>query len=205
VSVRILVGNDRPLLLDALAGTLRTIADFDVVGVARERDAVLPVLLRTNPRIAVLGAAGSGGTGLDLAREVLDSRPACGIVMVAPSPTRALLDRALRCGVLGVVPMDAGLGQLVTTIRGAAVGCIPVQAAVGRPARGDGGPPACLLTDRERDVLRLTWAGASVREVARELCLAPGTVRNVTSTALRKLEGRNRFDAARIAQERGWL
>jgi two-component system response regulator DesR len=202
MSVRVLVGNDRPLLLDALAGTLRTVADFEVVGVAHDGAAVLPVVLRTNPRVAVLGAAGSGGAGLELARRVVGERPGCGVVVVAPSPTRTLLDQALRAGVLGVVPMDAGLAQLITTIRGVAVGCMPVQAAPRgpRPARR-----ACALTDRECDVLRLTWAGASVKEIARELCLAPGTVRNVTSTALRKLDGRNRFDAARIAQEQGWL
>lgn len=202
MTVRILVGNDRPLLLDALAGTLRAVADFDVVGVARDSGSVLPVVLRTNPRVAVLGAAGGGGPGLDLARRVLDERPGCGVVVVTPSPTRSLLDRALRAGVLGVVPMDAGLPDLITTIRGVAVGCVPVQAV----PRGPGpGRRACALSDRECDVLRLTWAGASVKEIARELCLAPGTVRNVTSAALRKLGGRNRFDAARMAQEQGWL
>lgn len=201
MSVRILVGNDRPLLLDALAGTLRTVADFDVVGVARDSASVLPVVLRTNPRVAVLGAGGSGVAGLALAREVLGERPACGIVVVAPSPTRALLDQALRVGVLGVVPMDAGLPQLISTIRGVAVGCIPVRA----PGRTDVPHRPSSLTDREREVLRLTWAGASVKEIARELCLAPGTVRNVTSATLRKLDGRNRFDAARLAQEQGWL
>ncbi len=201
MSVRILVGNDRPLLLDALAGTLSTVADFDVVGVARDSASVLPVVLRTNPRVAVLGAAGSGVAGLALARQVLGERPACGIVVVAPSPTRALLDQALRAGVLGVVPMDAGLPHLISTIRGVAVGCMPVRV----PGRSDAPHRTCSLTDRERDVLRLTWAGASVKEIARELCLAPGTVRNVTSATLRKLDGRNRFDAARIAQEQGWL
>ncbi|WP_344345544.1 response regulator transcription factor, partial [Kitasatospora putterlickiae] len=62
-----------------------------------------------------------------------------------------------------------------------------------------------VLSEREREILRLTATGASVKEVARELYLAAGTVRNVTSGAMRKLDGRNRFDAARIAAERGLL
>lgn len=205
MSVQILVGNDHSLLLDALAGTLRAVDDFDVVGIARESDAVMPLVLRTNPQVAVLGAAGSGGTGLALARQVLEARPRCGVVVVAPSPTRTLVDQALRVGVLSVVPMDASLPHLIRTIRGVAVGCLSMHVR----SRGTAGPATarrvCPLTDRERDVLRLTWAGASVKEIARDLCLAGGTVRNNTSASLRKLDGRNRFDAARIAQEHGWL
>lgn len=200
MSVSILVGNDHGLLLDALAGSLHAVPDFRVVGVARESETVVPGVLRTCPHVAVLGAAGSGGAGLQLAQEVLGARPHCAVVVVAPSPTRSLVDQAMRVGVLSVVPMEARLPQLVQTIRGAAVGCLSVQPPP-EPAR----QRACPLSDRERDVLRLTWAGASVKEIARELCLASGTVRNNTSTSLRKLDGRNRFDAARIAQEHGWL
>lgn len=203
MSVGILVGNGHGLLLDALAGTLQAVPEFRVVGVARESEAVLPVVLRTNPNVAVLGAAGCGGTGLSLAQQVLAARPRCAVVVVATSPTRTLVDQALRAGVLSVVPMEASLPHLVQTIRGAAVGCLSVQpptAATAAAGRRD-----CPLSDRERDVLRLTWAGASVKEIARELCLAAGTVRNNTSTSLHKLDGRNRFDAARIAQEHGWL
>ena len=62
-----------------------------------------------------------------------------------------------------------------------------------------------FLSDREREVLRLTAGGAPIREIAAELYLSPGTVRNLSSSAIKKLEGRNRFDAARIASTRGWL
>nr|WP_240968398.1 helix-turn-helix transcriptional regulator [Streptomyces sp. HNM0575] len=61
------------------------------------------------------------------------------------------------------------------------------------------------LSTREKEVLRLTAGGAPVREIAAELFLSPGTVRNVTSSAIKKLGGRNRFDAACIASKRGWL
>ncbi len=54
-------------------------------------------------------------------------------------------------------------------------------------------------------MLRLTAGGATVKEIAGELYLASGTVRNLTSAAIKKLGGRNRFDAARIAVEQGWL
>lgn len=198
--VRIVVGNDHHLLLEALAGTLRMVEDFEVVGVVRGGQDVLPTVLRCSPTVTLLGAAGSGSGGLALATEVRARRPSCGIVMVAASPTRALVEEAFRAGVMSVVPMDTTLPHLIRTIRGVAGGCMTVHPRLHAPAEQD-----CALSDRERDVLRLTWTGASVREIASQLCLADGTVRNVTSTAIRKLGGRNRFDAARIAGERGWV
>jgi DNA-binding NarL/FixJ family response regulator len=67
----------------------------------------VPVLLRTNAQVAVLGAAGHGGAGLSLARQVIEVRPRCGVVIVAPNPTRTLVNQALRAGVLSVVPNRA--------------------------------------------------------------------------------------------------
>jgi two-component system response regulator DesR len=203
MAVRIMIGNAHHLLLDALAHTLAGVPDFEVVGMAREEAAVVPVAERTSPGVLVLGADGTGSTATALARRVLAVRQGCKVVLVAPSPTRTLVEQAGRAGVWAVVPMDASLGHLVRTVRAVSVGCVPMHLP---GARGRREPEReCSLTDRERDVLRLTWAGASAKEVAKELCLASGTVRNVTSAALRKLDGRNRFDAARIAQERGWL
>jgi two-component system response regulator DesR len=61
------------------------------------------------------------------------------------------------------------------------------------------------LTDRERQVLRLTSRGLSTGDIAAELGLSPGTVRNYLSESIDKLRASNRFDAARIAREKGWL
>ena len=61
------------------------------------------------------------------------------------------------------------------------------------------------LTDRERELVRLVGEGATNRTIAQQLHLAEGTVRNYLSTAMTKLDARNRTDAARIARERGWI
>jgi len=61
------------------------------------------------------------------------------------------------------------------------------------------------LTPREREVLAASADGASIGEVARRLILSEGTVRNYLSEAIQKLEARNRVEAARIAEEKGWL
>ena len=61
------------------------------------------------------------------------------------------------------------------------------------------------LTPREADVLRAALAGGSVADIASAVFLSEGTVRNHLSSAIGKTQGRNRADAARIAQENGWL
>ena len=61
------------------------------------------------------------------------------------------------------------------------------------------------MTDRERDVLAASVDGATIRDVAAELFLSEGTVRNYLSTAIQKLGARNRIEAARLAQQKGWV
>ena len=62
-----------------------------------------------------------------------------------------------------------------------------------------------LLTKREREVLVASANGATIEEVARKLYLSEGTVRNYLSNAIKKLDARNRVEAARLAERKGWL
>jgi two-component system response regulator DesR len=127
--------------------------------------------------------------------------PTSRIAFIATKPTRALVERAVEAGALTVVPKHARLSQLVGAIRGVAAGCLTIDPDL----IGGSGSKAQTLSHREREILSLTASGASVKEIAKELFLSAGTVRNLSSAAIRKLNGRNRFDAARIAYEQGWL
>ena len=61
------------------------------------------------------------------------------------------------------------------------------------------------LTAREQDVLAAATKRATAAEIAAELYLSEGTVRNYLSAAIRKLGARNRAEAIRVAEEKGWL
>ncbi|MFB8237526.1 LuxR C-terminal-related transcriptional regulator [Kitasatospora purpeofusca] len=207
MTIRVLVADEQLLPLDAIAEVLASVKDFEVVGAVNRSSMVVPVAVRRRPDVAVLGMGTAQG-GFRLVRELGKRLPDCRVVLMAARPTRTLVDRAVSAGALGVVTKQTKIPRLVDAIRDAAAG--------GRPAPGDTQPapdgPAVrtavaeqVLSAREREILRLTATGASVKEVARELYLAAGTVRNLTSGAMRKLDGRNRFDAARIAAERGLL
>jgi two-component system, NarL family, response regulator DesR len=201
MAIRVAVGGDQPLFLEVLARTLDTAEGLDVVAVAHDHETVLPTVERTRPSVLLLGETTLGAEPLGLASEVRTKQPACGIALMVGTVTPAVVDRAVAAGALGIVPKTARFAQLVTTVRGVAGGCLTVHPALFQSMKA----APSSLSIREVDVLRLTVGGATVKEIAAELYLASGTVRNLTSSAMKKLGGRNRFDAARIAGEQGWL
>lgn len=200
MTIRIVVADERRLISETLAETLHQVRDFHVVETVSDSRQVVPAVLRARPAVAVLGATSSGGNQLRLAGEVRAGAPGCGVAVIAAEPTRAFLDQAMAAE-FSVIPHHARFTHLVHAIRGIVAGCPTIDPPLFRPPARDGQQ----LNDREREVLRLTADGAPIKEIAAELYLSPGTVRNVTSSAIKKLEGRNRFDAARIASSRGWL
>jgi two-component system response regulator DesR len=201
MNIRILVADDHQLYAEALTVTLRRERDFEVVATVDDSREVVAAALRTLPRVVVLGVSSHSAEWLRRIGELRTRLPDCGIALIAARPTRAQVEQAVEAGVSGIVPQYARLPYLHGAIRDVAAG----RTSVDRGLLGTSGPGNRPLSDREVEILQLTATGASIKEIAGELYLAAGTVRNLASTAIKKLEGRNRFDAARIAGERGWL
>jgi two-component system response regulator DesR len=214
MNTRIVIGDERRLYSEAIAATLNLVHDFEVVATVNNSREIVPTVLRTLPAVTVLGTNTTGRAGRCLADELRTAVPRCRIAVIGTSPgAPARRPEASAPGLLSVVPDNAALPQLVNAIRGLVAnnpGNGAAQAAAAGPIDSAAllRQPPCngrSLSTREKEVLRLTAGGAPVREIAAELFLSPGTVRNVTSSAIKKLGGRNRFDAACIASKRGWL
>jgi two-component system, NarL family, response regulator DesR len=214
MNTRIVIGDERRLYSEAIAATLNLVHDFEVVATVNNSREIVPTVLRTLPAVTVLGTNTTGRAGRCLADELRTAVPRCRIAVIGTSPgAPAKRQEASAPGLLSVVPDNAALPQLVNAIRGLVAnnpGNGAAQAAAAGPIDSAAllRQPPCngrSLSTREKEVLRLTAGGAPVREIAAELFLSPGTVRNVTSSAIKKLGGRNRFDAACIASKRGWL
>lgn len=103
---------------------------------------------------------------------------------------------------MGFLLKDAPAAQLADAVRRAMAGERVVEPALALAALGDGANP---LTDREREVLVIAGHGASIAEIADQLALSEGTVRNYLSVAIQKLGAHNRVEAARLAERKGWL
>src|SRR5690349_7476512 len=163
MSIRIVVADDHALVLDAFAETLRVVPGFEIVGLINGAEHVVPTVRQVRPTVAILNMGMAGADCLRLAKEVREAQPGCGVALIAATPTRALVDRAVDAGALSVIPKHARLNHLVEAIRGVAAGCLTIDPVlIGTPAIG-----AQTLTQREREVLSLTVGGASVKEIAK--------------------------------------
>jgi two-component system response regulator DesR len=112
------------------------------------------------------------------------------------------LARAMAAGAAGFVVKDAPPEQLVEAVRRVHAGLRVVDPALAAESLASGASP---LTEREREVLLAASDGGTVSDVARTLHLSEGTVRNHLSSAIGKTGARTRAEAARLAEDRGWL
>jgi two-component system response regulator DesR len=140
-------------------------------------------------------------TGLELAAAVRSETPAPRVVILTTFARPGYLRRALDAGAAGYVLKDAPATQLANAIRRVYAGGRAIDPELATEAWTEADP----LTDRERQVLRLAGDGLSSSDIANQLQLSEGTVRNYLSEAISKVGGRNRVDAARTARSKGWL
>ncbi|MDT4918729.1 MAG: two-component system, NarL family, response regulator DesR [Pseudonocardiales bacterium] len=200
--IRLLLADDQNLVRTALATMLDLEADFEVVAQVSRGDQVVSAALRTRPDIALLDIEMSGMDGLAAAAALSQELPACRLIMLTAFGRPGYLRRAMEAGAAGFVVKDAPAEQLADAVRRVARGERVVDPALAAATLAGGTSP---LTGRERDVLVAARDGATVADIAAKLFLTEGTVRNYLSAAIAKTGVRNRVEALRVADERGWL
>jgi two-component system response regulator DesR len=200
--IRVLIAEDQAMIRGALAALLSTEADIEVVAQVERGDRVLDEALRTKPDVALLDIEMPGQDGITAAAELRAQLPTCRVLILTVFGRPGYLRRAVDAGVSGFLLKDAPPDELASAIRRTAKGEKVIDSQLAHAALSEGSSP---LTPRERDVLAMSVRGASVEEVARSLHLTNGTVRNHLSIAIQKLNAHNRVEAARIAEEKGWL
>jgi two-component system response regulator DesR len=200
--IRVLIAEDQAMIRGALAALLSTEADIEVVAQVERGDRVVEEALRSKPDVALLDIEMPGKDGLTAAAELRAQLPSCRVLILTVFGRPGYLRRAVDAGVSGFLLKDAPPDELASAIRRTAKGEKVIDSQLAHAALSEGSSP---LTPRERDVLAMSVRGASVEEVARSLHLTNGTVRNHLSIAIQKLNAHNRTEAARIAEEKGWL
>lgn len=198
--IRIVLAEDQRMVLDALATLLERERDIAVVARAQDGKSALEAIREHQPDVFVTDIEMPGMSGLDVVREMKGTSTARALV-VTTFARAGYLRRALAVGASGYVLKTRPARELADIVRRIHQGARVVDAELAAEALGEVDP----LTDRERDVLRLTADGRSTADIAAELGLSAGTVRNYLSESIDKLDAANRFDAARIAREKGWL
>ena len=200
--IRILLAEDQAMVRGALTALLNLEDDLEVVAEVSQGDQVLPTAKKTKPDVALLDIEMPGSDGLSAAQALHQNLPSCRIVILTTFGRSGYLRRAVESGAVGFLLKDAPAEQLAIAIRRVMAGERVVDPELALSALSDGDNP---LTGRERDVLKASLEGASIADIAAQLYLSEGTVRNHISTAIQKLNVHNRMEAAHLAQERGWL
>ena len=200
--IRVLIAEDQGMVRGALATLLGLELDFEVVAQVPRGDEVLAAARATEPDVALLDIEMPGQTGLDAAEELARELPDCRVLILTTFGRPGYLRRAMEGGASGFVLKDAPADELASAIRRALRGERVVDPGLAAAALSQG---ECPLTPREHEVLSASRRYATVADLAGALYLSPGTVRNHLSSVMQKLHARNRGEAVRMAEERGWL
>jgi two-component system response regulator DesR len=200
--IRVLLAEDQTMVREALASLLGLEEDIDVVAQVDRGDAVLAAAREARPDVALLDIEMPGLDGIQAAAELTAELPACAVLILTTFGRPGFLRRAMESGARGFLLKDAPAAELAVAIRRTVAGERVVDPNLAAQALTEGKGP---LSWREREVLEASAAGSTIAEIARSLHLSEGTVRNHLSAAIQKLGTRNRFEAAKAAEAKGWL
>ncbi|MGO1181949.1 MAG: response regulator [Micrococcaceae bacterium] len=202
-TIRLLLADDQHLVRAGLAALLNLENDLDVVHQQSSGEGILEAVRDHRVDVAVLDIEMPGMDGITATQTLIDSleRPPAVLILTTFGRT-GYLQRAMAAGASGFMVKDAPAEQLAQAIRTVHAGGRAVDPSLAAEALSI---PASPLTEREGDVLRVALTGASVKSIAAELFLSPGTVRNHLSAAIGKTGTTNRAEAARLAHTHGWL
>jgi two-component system response regulator DesR len=199
--IRVLLAEDQAMVRGALSALLNLEPDIDVIGTAADGEIAWRELQRLRPDVLVTDIEMPGLTGLELAQRVQRHEIGCKVVIVTTFARSGFLRRALEAGVAGYLLKDAPAEHLADALRKVQAGGRAIDPQLAVEAWSEADP----LNDRERQVLRLAGEGQSASEIARQLNLSQGTVRNYLSEAIGKLGVGNRIEAYRLARQKGLL
>ncbi|MEO3806368.1 response regulator transcription factor [Nonomuraea sp. B1E8] len=199
--IRLLIADDEDLIRGALAALLSLEEDLDVAAEAATSTDAVRLAREHRPDIAVLDLEMPPADGLRAAGEILAELPTK-VILVTRHARPGVLRRALSAGVSGFVPKTTPAARLAEIIRDVAAGRRYVDPDIAASALTE---DDCPLTGRELEVLRASRSGATIKEIAAQVHLAPGTVRNYLSGAMAKLGVTSRHAAAHRAWEEGWI
>ncbi|MDQ6709601.1 MAG: response regulator transcription factor [Candidatus Dormibacteraeota bacterium] len=200
--IRVLIAEDQAMVRGALKALLAMEGDIEIVAESDRADRVMALAMESRPDVALIDIEMPGGDGITVAGQLRKELPACKTLILTTFGRPGFLRRAMEVGAAGFLLKDAPAHELALAIRRTMAGERVVDPGLAAAALSAGDSP---LSDREREVLRASRRGDGIAEIARSLFLSEGTVRNYLSSAIQKLDTTNRAEAARLAEENGWL
>lgn len=196
--IRIVIAEDQQMMLGALGSLLNLEEDMEVVGMANNGEKVISLVREHKPDVCIMDIEMPLKSGLDAAEEL---KGECKVIILTTFARSGYFQRAVKAGVSGYLLKDSPSDELAKTIRSVISGKRVYAPELMDDLYSEENP----LTDREKEVLELVADGKNTKEIADELRLKAGTVRNYISTILDKLEVKNRIEAIARSKEKGWF
>ncbi|RFB18813.1 DNA-binding response regulator [Bacillus sp. HNG] len=197
--IRIVIAEDQRMVLGALGSLLNLEDDMEVVGMANNGQEAISLVKELQPDICMMDIEMPLKTGLEAAEEL--KKTDCKVIILTTFARTGYFQRALKAGVKGYLLKDSPSDELADSIRSVMSGKRVYAPELMDDLYADENP----LTDRELEVLELVADGKNTKEIADELRIKTGTVRNYISTILDKLEVKNRIEAITQSKEKGWF
>ncbi len=194
-----MIAEDQRLLLGALASLLDLEEDMEVVGKARNGEEAIALVKEHNPDICIMDIEMPIMSGLDVAEQIMDHP--CKVIILTTFARAGYFERARKANVNGYLLKDSPSEDLASSIRTIMDGRRIYAPELVDIAYGEENP----LTDREKQVIELIADGKNTKEIADELYITTGTVRNYISVILDKLDVSNRIEAISRFKEKGWF
>jgi DNA-binding NarL/FixJ family response regulator len=219
VVIRVVLADDHTLVRQGLRALLALVGDVELAGEAADGEETVRVVIATRPHVLLLDLRMPRGDGLIVVQELAARGELPPTLILTTVEDDAAAVEVVRAGARGFLLKDVTLERLVGAVRVLAAGGTLIQPGLTARAEReltlhrvdaangeeDGFERPDLLTEREREILRLLASGYSNREIARALLVVEGTVKNHVSSILAKMGVRDRTRAVLKAADRGLL
>ncbi len=205
--LRLLIVDDHEVVRIGMRALLERHPTFTVVGEASTEEEAVAMAEQHQPDIVLMDIRLAGGSGIDACQQIKERLPQTKVIMLTSFAEDELLFAAIRAGATGYLLKQIAGGDVIRAIEGAARGESMLDPSltqrvffeVRRSIKKEEAVAFQELTSQERQVLLLIAEGRTNREIATELFLSEGTVRNYVSSILSKLGVSNRAEAAAYA------
>ncbi len=218
-NIRVLLADDQDIIRTGLTIILNHQPDIEVVGQAADGVEAVELAKKLQPDVILMDIKMPRLNGIQATRQIMATLPKTQIIILTTYDTDDWVFDGIRAGAVGYLLKDASGDNLAEAVRGALRGESQMDPTVARKvlrefqhvstsnhtavAKPPEEEPLEKLTDREEEILKLLAAGLSNKEIAQQLSLSEGTVKNHISAILAKLHANDRTQAVLTALKRG--
>ncbi len=204
MSLRVIIADDHPIVLDGLAQLFSAERDLELVQRCTNGNEALAAVRRERPDVLVLDVRMPGRSGLEVLRSLAEEKSPTRVVLFSGQMNEAEVVAALRLGAAGIVLKESAPRKLLQCIRTVVAGEPWIDPAAAHPSRQKlawSEDPSKALTRRELDIVRMVAVGARNKKIAEQLGISEGTVKMHLHTIYEKLEISGRVELSIYARE----